>query len=54
MKRHGLMFLPHWHRTWNWLHTVTVIMQVTKKQGGVFMVVLCIFVKYLLHGEAKA
>ena len=38
----------------NRLHTVTVIMQVTKKQGEVFMDILYIFVVCLLHGEAKA
>ena len=33
--------------------SVTVIMQVTKKHGEMFMVILCIFVVYPLHGEAK-
>ena len=38
----------------NWLLTVTVIMQESKKQGEGFMVTLCILVEYLLCGEAKA
>ena len=37
----------------NWLHTVTLIMQVTKKQEEVSMVILCTFVEYQLLGEAK-
>ena len=35
------------------LVSVTMIMQVTKKQGEMFMVILCIFVVYPLHGETK-
>ena len=51
--RRGLRFLPHWHKTWSRLHTVTVIMQVIEKQEEVSMVILFTFVEYELLGEAK-
>ena len=37
----------------NWMQTVTVIIQATKKQEEVSIVILCTFVEYQFLGVAK-